>query len=121
MYKGKLTKATVHSAGYDIHSTSNHVIKPGHRELVNTGVFLHLNTGTFGLIKSRSGLSCKGIDVGAGVIDCDYTAEIKVLIINNGIIDFNIGIGDRIAQLIVLNTQNINPINLHEGFGSTGY
>ena len=41
--------------------------------------------GCYIRIAPRSGLSVKSsIDVGAGVVDQDYTGEIMVLLINNG-------------------------------------
>lgn len=128
MYEGNLIKGTEQSAGYDLQSTEELIIAPGTRELVGTGVVLKLDKGTFGLIKSRSGLSVKGIDVGAGVIDSDYRGEVKVLICNNGKQNFAISPGNRIAQLIILPCLNILPAtqtiekdNLHAGFGSTGF
>ena len=40
------------------------------------------------------------IAVNAGVIDSDYTGEIKVVLVNMGNQDYQIKNGDRIAQLI---------------------
>ena len=40
------------------------------------------------------------IDVGAGVIDEDYRRELGVVIFNFGDTDFQINIGDKIAQLM---------------------
>jgi dUTP pyrophosphatase len=81
-------------------------------------------------IAPRSGLAFKyGIQVGAGVVDSDYTGEIKVLQFNHGAYDFTIKAGDRIAQLIF---ERIFTNELEEveelvktergagGFGSTG-
>jgi dUTP pyrophosphatase len=42
-----------------------------------------------------------GIDVGAGVIDCDYRGLLGVLLFNFGSEDFSIRVGDRIAQLVL--------------------
>ena len=58
--------------------------------------------GTYGRIAPRSGLALKrNIDIGAGVIDEDYTGPVGVLMINNGSQDFKVNLGDRIAQLIL--------------------
>ena len=70
----------------------------------------------------------KGIDVGAGVIDSDYTGIIKVLLINNGKENFLINIGDKISQLILEEYRHVIPYLAEiskiqrdsQGFGSTG-
>jgi dUTP pyrophosphatase len=41
------------------------------------------------------------IDVGAGVIDADYRGNVAVVLFNHGGEDFQVRIGDRIAQLIL--------------------
>jgi dUTP pyrophosphatase len=90
---------------------------------------MSLPYGTYGRIAPRSGLAVSGIDVGAGVIDLDYTGEVKVLVINTNNTPYNIDIGDRIAQLIVekIATPVIIQVEALDntargsmGFGSTG-
>ena len=55
----------------------------------------------YGRIASRSGLAFnKCIDVARGVIDPDYTGEIKVILVNHGETDYNIQVGHRIAQIV---------------------
>jgi dUTP pyrophosphatase len=81
-------------------------------------------------VAPRSGLAVKHcIQVGAGVIDPDYTGEIKVVLFNHGPSDFEIKKGDRIAQLVLEKcmTPLIKEISVVEetergsgGFGSTG-
>ena len=59
-------------------------------------------SGTYGRIASRSSLAAnQSIDVGAGVLDPDYTGEVRVLLVNNGNEIFQVNKGDRIAQLIL--------------------
>ncbi len=132
MYVGKLTKGTPKSAGYDLHSTEYYEIAPGTRQLISTGVNLQLKSNTYGLIKARSGLSMKGLDVAAGVIDADYSDEVKVLLCNNGTEKFIVEPNMRIAQIIINKYESIfnnadtfaadNALNKndHAGFGSTG-
>ena len=69
------------------------------------------------------------IDIGAGVIDEDYTGEVKVLLINHSDKEYQIRTGDRIAQLILEQmktpetrmTTDLKPtIRGNIGFGSTG-
>jgi len=126
MYKGNLLMATSGSAGYDITSLINVDILPQTRVLIPTGVYVNLKKGTFGLLKSRSGLACKGIDVKAGVIDSDYSDEIKVLLSNESDVIFSVKQGMRIAQLIVVVHDIIHQTDEikehgHKGFGSTGF
>lgn len=95
-------KSTGMSAGYDLRSIEDCVIKPGERSAVRTGVKIVLPSGTYGRIASRSGLSFKhGVEVGAGVVDADYENEIMVILHNHGSLDFKVEKNHRIAQLVV--------------------
>ena len=71
----------------------------------------------------------KSIDVGAGVVDRDYRGEIGVVLINHNSKDFEVNVGDRIAQMIleqiktpkVEEQPNLDQTERGEkGFGSTG-
>jgi dUTP pyrophosphatase len=126
------------AAGYDLFSTDSYVVLPGRRVVVSTGISVQLPPGTYGRIAPRSGLAVKhGLDTLAGVIDPDYTGEIKVVLQN---LDMNqpfvIRPGYRIAQLILENytvadvmeveaspegTQLPSTSRGGAGFGSTGY
>ncbi|KAJ9054478.1 Deoxyuridine 5'-triphosphate nucleotidohydrolase [Entomophthora muscae] len=118
------------AAGYDIFSSQEITIPKGGRAAVETGVSIKVPSGTYGRVAPRSGLTFKhGIDTGAGVIDEDYTGEVKVILFNHGDSDFVINIGDRIAQLILEKIMTPEPILVEElnatsrgenGFGSTG-
>ena len=57
-----------------------------------------------------------GIQIGAGVIDPDYTGEISVIIFNMGDNDFEVKKGDRVAQLILerCETPPVEEISLLE-------
>ena len=64
-----------------------------------------------------------------GVVDADYRGPIKVLLINNSDILFQINVGDRMAQLFLEKIENPECILVDEllmtkrgskGFGSTG-
>jgi dUTP pyrophosphatase len=55
-----------------------------------------------GRVAPRSGLAYKhGIDTLAGVIDADYRGPVGVILANLSDVDFEVKVGDRIAQLIV--------------------
>ena len=117
-------------AGYDLQSLEETVIAPYSRQLVATGIAITVPAGTYGRIAPRLGMSVKlSIDVGAGVIDEDYTGEVKVLLIYHSDKQYPIREGDRIAQLILeqiktpemkMTTEFKPTIRGNKGFGSTG-
>jgi dUTP pyrophosphatase len=137
LYVKKLTehammpqRGTEEAAGYDLTANETVVIKSGERSLVSTGIAITVPKNTYGRIAPRSGLAFKhGIDVLAGVIDRDYTGEVKVILLNTGTSDFQVDIGDRIAQLVIevimlpsiLQVDNLPETTRSSlGFGSTG-
>ena len=125
------TKATSGSAGYDLFSIGTYTIPPGSRQLIATGIALQFPSFLYGRIAPRSGLSFRhSLDIGAGVIDSDFTGEIKVLLINNGREVYKVDIGDKVAQIIfeIFYSPKIVPSTSIEetersdhGFGSSGY
>ena len=130
-YEARLpTRGSGGAVGYDLYSIDAVVIPPKHRALLSTGIAVVLPPGVYGRVAPRSSLALKyGIQVGAGVIDPDYTGEVKVILFNHGHADFEVNKGDRIAQLILekCDTPEVVEIGLLEetergsgGFGSTG-
>ena len=75
---------------------------PAHgKVLVKTGLSLAMPSGCYGRIAPRSGLALKKfIDVGAGVVDADYRGELGIVLFNFSDTDFQINMGDKVAQLI---------------------
>jgi len=70
--------------------------------MVETSIAISLPEGTYGRLAARSGMaSMMGIAVGGGVIDADYTGEVKVILGNHGEADGLFKAEDRIAQLII--------------------
>jgi dUTP pyrophosphatase len=123
-------RATDGSAGYDVFSAEDVILQPNTRRAIPLDIAITPPPGTYAQIHSRSGMSAKHrIDVRAGTIDRDYTGNVKVLLENTGETPYSIKIGDRIAQLILVNIQT-PPVqqtaNLDDtargsgGFGSTG-
>jgi dUTP pyrophosphatase len=118
------------AAGYDLHASEDVIIRTKGRAVVPTGIAITVPTGTYGRIAPRSGLAVKhGIDVGAGVVDADYTGEVRVVIFNHGESDYMINNGDRVAQLIVekIGTPEVLEVDSLQstvrdtsGWGSTG-
>ena len=124
------TRGSNGSVGYDLYSNMDCVIHTSESGLVSTGITIVLPPGVYGRVAPRSGLAVKnGIQIGAGVIDPDYTGEVKVVLFNHGDNDFDVKKGDRIAQLVLekCETPPIEEISIVEdtergvgGFGSTG-
>jgi dUTP pyrophosphatase len=122
-------RKSTRAAGYDLFACESCTIQPFQRALVSTGIAIEIPSCTYGRIAPRSGLSVKGIDVGAGVIDEDYRGEIKILLINNSSAAFTVAKGERVAQLILecIATPRVEQVNelsdtdrRDRGFGSSG-
>ena len=90
------------ATGYDLHAAEKCVIPANSRGVVKTGIAIEVPEGLYARIAPRSGLSVKkSIDVGAGVVDRDYRGEVGVVLINHSNKDFEVNVGDRIAQMIL--------------------
>ncbi len=126
-------RSTSGAAGYDLFSTDSYVVLPGRRVVVSTGISVQLPPGTYGRVAPRSGLAVKhGLDTLAGVIDPDYTGEVKVVLQNLDVNQpFVIRPGYRIAQLILEKFETVDVVEVPSectqitergaaGFGSTG-
>lgn len=97
--------STEGDAGADLTSVAEVTLAPGERALVPTGIALALPPGTVGLVHPRSGLAARhGITVAnaPGTVDSGYRGEILVNLVNlDPRMPFTVGVGDRIAQLVV--------------------
>ncbi len=104
---------TAHAAGMDLRADveTTVVLKPMERKLIPTGLYIELPEGFEAQIRPRSGLAFKhgiGIVNSPGTIDADYRGEIKVLLINFSLDDFEINTGDRIAQMVVAKHERVD-------------
>jgi dUTP pyrophosphatase len=124
------TRGSKHSAGFDLSSAYDTVIKAHCNGIVKTDLSISIPLNTYARIAPRSGLAVKNfIDTGAGVVDYDYRGPVGVVLFNHSNIDFVINRGDRIAQLILEKICMVDCIEVNEltdtergvnGFGSTG-
>lgn len=126
--------ATDGSLGMDLSAAIEEPItlKAGERALIPLGFAIQIPDGWGAFVFPRSGLSFKkGITMcnSVGVIDTDYTGEVKVATVNISDTDYVINPGDRIAQLVFLPVEKAQLIisdSLDDtdrgagGFGSTG-
>lgn len=95
------TRATSGSAGFDLYATDNHMVWPGARVKIPTGVQMEIPEGYAGFVWPRSGMAIKhGFDILAGLIDSDFKNEVMVAAINHGEGMIEIRRGDRIAQIV---------------------
>lgn len=96
------TRGSAFAAGYDLYASKATTIPARGKALVDTDISIAVPAGTYGRVAPRSGLASKhSIDVGAGVIDADYRGPVKVLLFNFGEGAFDVGVGERVAQLII--------------------
>jgi dUTP pyrophosphatase len=126
-------QATEQAACFDISACGSHVVPAKHTIAISTGLILDIPVGYSVRIHPRSGLAYKkGITLlnAEGIIDSDYTDELKILLYNTSNMDFIIQHGDRIAQgELVKNLDYVieecynAPVQKTDrvgGFGSTG-
>ena len=123
------TRAHDTDAGLDLYSPIEINIPSGWSRYINTGVHIQLPHGTAGLIVSKSGLNVKYGITSTGLIDEGYTGAIRVRLYNKSPKDYQIHIGDKISQLVVIHVL-YEPVEIVDsieggergdnGFGSTG-
>jgi dUTP pyrophosphatase len=120
-------------AGADLSAAEDVTLAPGARATVGTGVSIALPDGYVGFVVPRSGLAARhGITIvnSPGTVDAGYRGEIRVTLLNTDPeSDFDISVGDRIAQLIVMPVSRARFVPVQSlpgshrgagGFGSTG-
>ncbi len=126
--------ATDLSAGADLRANleKSMILQPKQRALIPTGLFIELVPGTEAQIRPRSGLAYKnGVTVlnSPGTIDADYRGEIKVLLVNLGQEAFTVEHGERIAQMVIAQHEQVQwqevetleeTVRGAGGFGHTG-
>jgi len=107
-------------------------LKPGGRILIPTGLKVQLPINWRLHVYGRSGIGLhNGITISnaVGKIDCDYRGQIGVILTNHGEKTFIIKFGDRIAQMSIEPSYQLNWISVDllnttdrgtNGFGHTG-
>ena len=123
------TRGSEQAAGLDLYADESLVVKAGTHAIIQTGIAVAIPDGFCGQVWPRSGVSVRyGVDVLAGVIDSDYTGEVKV-VLQAGAHDFEINQGDRIAQMLIVPVSMLQCLEVDSlgdtergdsGFGSTG-
>jgi dUTP pyrophosphatase len=136
LWTGENTPGYAHpgDAGADLVSTESFVLQPGERHLTGTGLSIALPEGYAAFVVPRSGLAAKhGITIvnAPGTVDAGYRGEIKVALLNTDADEpYEVSVGDRIAQMIVMPVPRVTFTRVDElpdsvrgqgGFGSSGY
>jgi len=101
-------------AGYDLHANETLTINVGATKLVRCGIRIAVPRGVVGFICPRSGLALKrGVTVlnGPGVIDPGFEDELGVVLINLGDRNFEVAVGDRIAQIVFVETAGVEVVS----------
>jgi dUTP pyrophosphatase len=126
-------RAHLGDAGFDLRSAIDVEVGPGERAMVPTGIAVAIPDGCAGLVLPRSGLASKhGLTMAnaPGLIDAGYRGEVICAVVNlDRRMPVKIARGDRIAQLVIVDTPELEPGWVDElppssrgeaGFGSTG-
>lgn len=131
------TLGTPFAAGMDVYADLGEdtlesiVLKPHETRAINTGLSFEPPSGYHIKVESRSGTAAKNsIGVLCGVIDEDYRGELKIVLFNNSDTEeFCVINGQKIAQLVLHKTEEVEIVEVSElsdsvrgssGFGSTG-
>jgi len=125
-------RATPNAAGMDLFSTETVTIEPGQLRLIGTGVAIALQPWHVGFVCPRSGMALRNrvtVLNAPGVVDPDYRGEVGVILINLGDEPYQVKVGARIAQLVIVPFASPRIVEVDAlpgtkrgsgGFGSTG-
>jgi len=125
-------RACQDDAGFDLSSCEALDLDPSDFATVSTGIRVELPVGFCGLVLPRSGLAARdGITVlnAPGLIDAGFRGVVRVVLVNHGKERFHVEVGDRIAQLLIVDAlapRFVEVTSLGEsargegGFGHSG-
>ena len=127
-------RSTKNSAGYDIRSVEEGIIKPGETMVFKTGLKVSMNPDEVLYIYSRSSQGYKYnvcLINSVGVIDSDYynnpdnEGHFSIKLVNLGNKDFEVKIGDKIGQGVFMKFLTVDDEEEIKGkrkggLGSTG-
>lgn len=127
------TYGTEGAACFDLYSSETGQVESYSKATFGTSISFEIPVNHVMLVFSRSGHGFKhGINLVncVGVIDSDYRGEVAVGLKNNSALRFDVNVGDRIAQAMILPVQQVVFEEVQElsttergvaGFGSTGF
>ena len=133
-YAHSPAKTHKEDACFDLRASEQITIPSHNYATARTELAIRIPSGHVGLIMSRSGLaSNRGVFVlnAPGIIDAEYSGEIKIVLGNMDDNNYLVERGDKIAQFTVLPLMQLSMLrgdNMvwsgmrgDRGFGSTGY
>lgn len=88
-------------ACWDLYAVRRTKISHGTTIEVSTGVYINIPEGYEGELKTRSSWGKNGIMVHHSVYDCGYQGELSPFVQNFTGEDFEINVGDKIAQFVL--------------------
>ena len=113
-----LTRGTSGSVGLDVRAFEATIVKAWSVAKVKTGISFVPPRGQYVQLMSRSGMAANnGVIVVGGVIDPDYTGEIFVILAKLSDADFQVAVGQRIAQAVLLPVANVTVRSLDDSAG----
>ena len=118
-----------YDACMDMFTYEDVYISPHSTKIIPTGISLEIPPGYEGIVRGRSGLASKGIQVHIGTVDETYRGDVGVIVTNTNAHGYNFTKGARIAQFTI---KPVIRIELEEtdtltdterginGYGSSG-
>ena len=85
--------------GFDIHSASEELIPARSSATISTGLVVLISGGSYGQIFSLN--QNPSVDIRTQIIDPNCQKELKIVVHNHGDEPFLVGVGDRIAKMII--------------------
>ncbi len=117
-------------AGMDLYVPENTLIKVGERKTIPLGIAMEIPDGYVGLMFDKSSLSHKhGLKTYGNVIDSGYRGEVHVGIMNLSDKDYELAVGDKIIQMLIMPVFQVEVVECDElsksdrgggKFGSSG-
>jgi len=122
------------SAGFDVAADTRYTIPSKGTAIIGTGIKLEAQSAIWYMLAIRSSLAKEGLSLlnGVGIIDSDYTDEIKLMVHNRTDYTITIELGERVGQIIPMQLANVSFKSRASkttktktkprtgGFGSTG-
>lgn len=102
------TQAYVGDAGMDLYASEHTVLRPMESRAIPVGLAIEIPDGYYAYITDKSGLSIKKkLKTMGGVIDSNYRGEIHAGIMNLSDVDYVFEVGDKVAQMIIQKTEQV--------------
>jgi len=118
-------------SGYDVYAVEDSIIAANTYNVIPIGLEIaYIEPGYWIRVESRSGIFFRnGITAFNGIVDNMFRGKLAIALLNNSDQDYEVKIGDRIAQLVIYKLiepeirwmdSKIETIRGEKGFGSSG-